>query len=163
MNNKTVMVYTENTLKDCIERGGVGWWTIGDRTVDKIKYAIITVKGGVDNKAAKFAVKVKGHIKHPDPLENRVMLTFDEAALIDVPNAWPGNRNPLTYVDATVFGIDFDKLEWEAVPVGIAKGENRSNENLMEHFDKLTIKQIKEGLARRFSVAAAAIEINVKA
>jgi hypothetical protein len=166
---KTVMVYTENTLADCIERGGVGWWTIGERTVPKVRYAIATVKGGIDDKTAKFVIKVKGHLRHPDPTENRVMLTFDEYALVDIPKAWPGHRNPVTYVlddDLATLGIDLASLNWESVPVGTDKQilvSHRSHDNIMEHFDKLTIQQIKEGLARRLQVTADAIEIYVKA
>jgi hypothetical protein len=161
----TVMVYTENTLADCIERGGVGWWTIGERSVSKVRYAIVAAKGGVDDKKAKFIIKVKGYLRHPDPTENRVMLTFDEYALLDIPDAWPGNRNPVAYVLAADYGIDYDKLQWQRVSAGTDKASisHRSTENLMEHFDKLTLQQIKEGLARRFQVTAAAIEINIKA
>jgi hypothetical protein len=161
----TVMVYTENTLADCVERGGVGWWTIGERSVSKVGYAIVAAKGGVDDKKAKFIVKVKGYLRHPDPKENRVMLTFDEYASLDIPDAWPSNRNPVAYVLPADYGINVDKLKWKSVSIGSDKTSvsHRSIENLMEHFDKLTLQQIKEGLARRFQVTASAIEINIKA
>jgi hypothetical protein len=162
--NDSVMVYTENSLVDCIERGGIAWWTIGARAVDKIKYVVVTQKGGIDDKVATFIAKVTGHIKHPDPRENRVMFTFQEYAEIHVPNAWPGNRNPVNYLEGgRLEKFLEDTGPWRKIGVGIAKGANRNPENLIEKLESLSIAQIKEVLARKYEVTPSAIEITVKA
>lgn len=155
----TVMVYTADTLADCVANGGVGWWKIGIRSVNQIAYAIVANKGGHADKTINFIIKVTGHRRHPDPEVNRVQLTFNEFAVLETPTeVWRAQRNPVAYVNPKDFGIDLEALTWAKVadiPVPSKTAAPFS-------FDQLTIQDIKNELARRFQVEPTAIEINVK-
>lgn len=157
----TLMVYTVDSLAACIQRGGVGWWTVGARPVDKIKYVIVTQKGGIDDKTAKFIIRVTGYQRHST--ENRVLFTFDEYAKINVPDAMPVQQNPIAYVSVSDYGLCIEDLAWvnvNAVEV-LPDSPNEQHASIVDFAD-LTIVQIKEGLARKFSVKPEAIEITVK-
>jgi hypothetical protein len=48
--------------------------------------------------------------------DKRWLLVFSEYAEIDVPNPWPGNRNPFFYTGLASFGLEFEKLLFQPMP-----------------------------------------------
>jgi len=161
MQYDTILTITENTLLDCIERAGVGWMAASFKQAQKVMYVVVAHRGGIDNGAAKFVIKVKGVNRHPN--ENRVMFTFEEYAEIDVPNAWPGNRKPFTYVNSDDMGIDFEALVWQKVGSIPLRDENGTLIALFEKLEQLSIADIKKVIAKKYKVTTESIEINIKA
>ena len=48
---------------------------------------------------------------------DRYIVRFDEYAIVDIPDVWPGARNPIWYVeDIASLGIEPTKLDWLALP-----------------------------------------------
>jgi len=96
------------------------------------------------------------HSKEKD-FEKRWILTFSEYAEIDIPNAWPGFRNPVFYTNVKKhFGIDVASLQFEQMPS-------------VESFEKpviptkpMTLAEAKQGLAMTFGVTPSDIEIIVR-
>lgn len=87
---------------------------------------------------------------------NRWLLVFSEYAEIDVPNAWPGYRNPVFYTTLGKFGIDVSALKFQPMPKQeLEKAKSAGNSSL-------TIAEAKEGLALTFGVTPADIEIIIR-
>jgi hypothetical protein len=164
MQHDTILVYTENTLLDSIERGGVCWWRSNYRQALGVKYAIGTKRGGFDDGAAKYVVKVSEVVKHHNyEEEKRVSYAFVEYAEVDIPGMWPHQRNPFTYVDSEKMGIDFDKLEWRRVGEAALRNDSGTLLSLFDKLEALTLGDIKKVIAKKFDVDPSAVEINVKA
>jgi hypothetical protein len=74
---------------------------------------------------------------------------------VNVPNAWPGNRNPVLYTTLEDMGISVDELKFHPMPEqeGVAKPKVKP----------LTFDEAKAGLAQMFNVDPSAIEITIRA
>ena len=81
------------------------------------------------------------------------MLVFSEYAEIDVPDAWPGNRNPVFYGNLEQFGVDVRQLKFQPMP---------EQEPAVVKAKPLTMAEAKAGLAVTFGVAPSDIEITVR-
>jgi hypothetical protein len=97
--------------------------------------------------------------------EDRYLVIFSEYARIDVPDAWPGLRNPVRYGNLEEFGIAApDSLTWRPMPTSFAprQATSTSEDEDRDGFGPLTIAEAKAGLALGLGVPESAIEITVK-
>ncbi len=78
---------------------------------------------------------------------------FSECAEIDMPDKWPGNRNPVFYGDFEEMGIDITALNFQTMPVQEPAAVTEDKPQA------LTIAQAKAGLALSFGVLPADIEL----
>jgi len=110
-----------------------------------------------------------GRIESVDPTDDRAgrfIIKFKEYALIDSPDAWDGNRNPVRYSTLEEFGItDPSNLDWKEMPQ--PELQNMPKEIAEDEYDSgdfetpITIEEAKKRLARTFSVPESSIEINI--
>jgi len=80
--------------------------------------------------------------------KDRYIIQISEVAVIDIPDLWPGNQNPVRYTSLEDLGIDLSDLKFEKVSA------TRSH--------SLTIAQAKAGLAENYGISQDNIEIIIK-
>lgn len=90
--------------------------------------------------------------------EKRWILVFSEYAEINIPEVWPGYRNPVFYTDLEALNINVDTLEFKPMPVPKAI----SLPAPLKTARALSIAEAKEGLAMTFGVDPSSIEITVR-
>jgi hypothetical protein len=92
----------------------------------------------------------------------RFLVQFSEYALVNVPGALKGDRNPVSYSTLAEMGIDPSTLKWEPMPE--RKNVNGNSESSQHSADApLTLVDAKKGLALTFGVSPEAIEITIRA
>lgn len=152
--------------------GGSAAWRLKPENVMRLKHCVCVQNrlnghwGGADREHhhAFMIGRIKSVIPAPER-PDRYLVVFDEYAEIDVPNAWPGLRNPVKYGTLEEFGItDPTALTWHPMPAPSAKpsasGEVKDEDQ--DGFGPLTIPEAKAGLALGLGVPESAIEIIVK-
>lgn len=101
------------------------------------------------------------------PSRQSVSKYTSQDARINIPDAWEGDRNPITYRSIQDAHIDFTKLEWEAMPEA-ANPLRPVDETLVSSASPkgairpLTMAEAKKGLALTFNVPPEAIEITIR-
>lgn len=170
MSHGCVAVLTARGSARILREGGSQAWRLNPRNAAKAEYCVCVQNrnktwGGADHKHHEaFMV---GKIDKVLPVENgRFMIKFIEYAMISVPDAWDGNRNPVKYSTLEDFGIsDPSTLDWHKMPVSENLPKEDIGDDEYEKLDDgfvLTIEDAKKGLARTFSVPESSIEINIK-
>jgi hypothetical protein len=98
----------------------------------------------------------------PAARDGRFLILFSEYALIDIPDAWDGGRNPVSYRSLDHLGIDPSTLGWKPMPeyergaVAVPSPAPRPD------VSGLTMAEAKRGLAVTFGVPPEAIEITIR-
>jgi hypothetical protein len=167
--DRVAVVFTAKSVGRILKEGGSSSWRLDRNHARRCTYAICTRNANADwvegPEAHCFGFllgRVKDVIPAPD-YEGRYLIQFSEFALIDIPDAWKGDRNPVRYGRLQDFGIDPSTLEWNDMPVQSA-GALGTTENPHKRSDHtgLTIAQAKAALAVTFGVPAEAIEITIR-
>jgi hypothetical protein len=161
-----VCVLTARGIESILEDGGSQAWVLDAKRARKCEYVICVQNRGfvddwghasADHHVAFLIGRLKDVVRSKEEnCEKRWVLTFSEYAEINIPNAWPGFRNPVFYTNLKHFGIDPQSLKFEPMP---------SVEPLKEAIKTtkpMTMAEAKQGLAITFSVAPSDIEIIVR-
>jgi hypothetical protein len=118
--NDVVMVFTSKSLETMEQEGGSGNWAANKDRIKRAKWIVATrnkksgwTQGDEDHGSAFLIGRVAGIKPAPPPESNRFVVVFDRYAELNLPNAWTGHRNPVTYTDLATLGIDPEKLEWK--------------------------------------------------
>ena len=90
----------------------------------------------------------------------RFLIEINAYARVDYPKRWGKWRNPVKYTTLEELGIDSAKLKFQAAPAPTLALSAPSD--ISDDVRPLTIAQAKQGLALRFGVDPAAIEILIK-
>ncbi|MCE7929638.1 MAG: hypothetical protein DYG91_14260 [Chloroflexi bacterium CFX7] len=154
-----VKVLTQKSLLDMLAIGGSGHWKANKERVQKCRYVVAVNNGRAgwaDDNQAFLIGKISGVTAVPAE-DNRLIIHFDEYAEIAVPDAWEGNRNPVTYTSLEALKIDPETLEWRPVP------ETAKTAQETAAIQPLTIDQAKLGLARALGIGPDCIEITIRA
>lgn len=158
--SEVVAVLTSKSLETMFEEGGSGHWKASEDRIKGCKY-LIAIRNGhsgwsEDTKPHNTAFIVGRGLSVFPGEPDRVIIGFREYALIEVPDAWPGNRNPVAYMDIEDFpGIDPSSLQWIPFPAHQVVEENRAK--------PLTIEEAKLGLAKALGISKECIEITIRA
>jgi len=158
----TVVVFTKKDLETMIEQGGSGYWKADENRLKKCTYLVATANShAVDSKhtaekhgQAFLIGKICGVVDAPSELGRKV-LQLREYALIDIPNSWGGQRNPVRYTNLSEFNLSPNNIKWRAFPTDGIKVKDITQE--------LTIEEAKRGLAKKFGVNLDSIEIIIRA
>jgi hypothetical protein len=160
-----VCVLTARGIEMILSEGGSQAWVLDAKRASECKYVICVQNRGFENDWGKVSAphhtaflvgRLKGVVRsQEEDCENRWLLTFSEYAEVNVPNAWPGNRNPVLYTTLEDMGISVDELKFHPMPEqeGVAKPKVKP----------LTFDEAKAGLAQMFNVDPSAIEITIRA
>ena len=172
MPHSCVVVLTARGSGRILKEGGSQAWRINPQNADRAEYCVCVQNrkqgwGGADY--PHHHAFMVGRIERVDPTDDRAgrfIIKFKEYALIDSPDAWDGNRNPVRYSTLEEFGItDPSNLDWKEMPQ--PKLQNMPKEIAEDEYDSgdfetpITIEEAKKRLARTFSVPESSIEINI--
>ena len=148
--NSALQNFTENSLDDIRNRGGDYDWALNPDRAKKCKYLVCTSSQGANQKSSFMVGKISGaeFTYANEKGKKRYLVTISEYALINIPDSWPGNQNPVRYTSLEDLGIDLNSLKFEK----ISKSEPTS----------FTISQAKAGLAKNYKVSEDNIEIIIK-
>jgi hypothetical protein len=152
-----VKVFTGKGLQTMFEEGGTGHWKASSDRISRCKYVVC-----VRNIYAEWSEHdlphstafVIGRNLSIIEAEDRNIIGFNEYAKINIPDAWDGNRNPVTYTDVDSLGLDLEKLDWQKFPTDQVRPEDRVK--------PLTIAEAKNGLAKGLGINLENIEIIIK-
>jgi hypothetical protein len=158
---EVMFVLTSKSLETMLKRGGSGDWVAADWRVNRCRY-LVAVRHGhsgwseddIEHDCAFLVGKISGYTR----IDGRKIINLEEYAEIHVPNAWPGNRNPVAYLSPEGLlkrGIDVSKLDWKPFPTDQIVPENNS--------PSLTIEQAKVGIAKTLGIAPDCVEITIRA
>jgi len=163
-NSSAVCVLTARGIETILAEGGSQAWVLDAKRARECEYVICVQNRGFEDDWGKVSAshhtaflvgRLNGVARsQEEDCGNRWLLTFSEYAEVNVPDAWPGNRNPVLYTNLEQFGINVDELEFHPMPEQEPVAQSRAA--------PLTIAQAKAGLAQTFGVDPSAIEITVR-
>ena len=161
--HKAICVLTARGLETILAEGGTQAWVLDNGRAARFKYVVCVQNRGFADDWGKASAPhhtafVVGRLKDVIEVPNnssdkpRWLLTFSEYAEVDIPEAWPGYRNPVWYTDLEGIGIELDTLRFKPMPKFSSSTEE----------EQLTIPEAKRRLAKTFGVSPEAIEITVR-
>jgi len=167
MTNKTAVVFTAKSIERILAEGGTSSWRLDRNHARQCEYAVCTrnahadwVEGPEAHHAAFLVGKVSDVVPAPD-IAGRYLIQFSEYSVVDIPDAWKGDRNPVKYAALKELGIDPAKLKWKPMPEADERPEAHRARTPSTGM-ALTMAEAKKGLALTFRVAPDAIEITIR-
>jgi hypothetical protein len=158
-----VMVFTSKSVETMRGEGGTGNWAAKEERLKHAKWVIATrnhksdwAQGEEPHGSAFLIGRISGVKAAPAPEESRFVIQFDRFAVLDVPNAWTNNRNPVAYTSLDVLGIDPDKLEWKPFEI-----QNKVFPSETSDKPRIVIDQARSMIARALSIDPEAVKITV--
>ena len=159
-----VCVLTARGIETILAEGGSQAWVLDAKRARQCQYVIcVQNRGFADDwghvSAPHHTAFVIGRLKDvvrskEADCENRWHLLFSEYAEIDIPEAWPGNRNPVLYATLQTFCINLDELQFQPMP--------EQEPDTKPKIAPLSMAEAKAGLALTFGVEPSDIEITVR-
>jgi len=167
MSNKVLVVFTAQSVETILAKGGSLSWRLDRNNARKCDFVICTrnayadwVQGTEDHHSAFLIGKIKDVVPSPDH-EGRYLILFSKFARVNIPEVWKkGDRNPVHYSSREDLDIEFEALEWEAMPE--YEEEVQVPENNKNSLKALTIDDAKKGLALTFGISPESIEITIR-
>ena len=169
MSYEAVTVFTAKSRERILSEGGTSSWRLDRNNARQCTYAVCArnahadwTEGPEPHHTAFLIGRIEDVIPAVD--EGRFLIQFSEYAPIDIPDAWHGGRNPVSYGSLEKLGIDPSKLKWAPMPkpvkpAEVATGVSESKKPI----GALTMAEAKTGLAKTFGVKPEQIEITVRA
>jgi hypothetical protein len=168
MSDKTAVFFTAKSIERILREGGTSSWRLDRNHAFQCAFAVCTrnahadwVEGQEAHRAAFLLGRVKDVVVSPD-YEDRYLIQFTEYALVNIPDVWKGDRNPVKYSTLEELGIDPTKQKWEPMPKPVDFPENANAAPKMSEVGALTIAEAKKGLSLTFGVAPETIEITIR-
>jgi hypothetical protein len=165
MSDKAAVVFTAKSVDRILHEGGTSAWRLDRNHARKCVFAVCTrnanadwVEGHEAHHSAFLVGKIKDVVPVPD--SSRYLIQFSEYALVDIPDVWKGDRNPVKYASLEEIGIDPSSLKWKPMPEPVATPASRAVTDTA--VGPLTIAEAKKGLALTFGVAPETIEITIR-
>ena len=148
--NTALQTFTENSLEDILDRGGDYDWVLDQDRAKKCQYLVCCSSQGANRKSSFLVGKISGaeFTYAGEKSQNRYLVAISEYALINIPDSWPGNQNPVRYTSLEDLGIDPARLIFEKVSKPVSAS--------------FTMAQAKAGLAKHYGVSESNIEITIK-
>jgi hypothetical protein len=173
MNDTCIVVFTSRSAEQMLSEGGSQSWVLDPKRARRCAYVVCAwnssgefagLRAGRQHGEAYLVAPitsiepVQAHERSP-----RFCIRFKEVALINIPNAWGGQRNPVFYTTLKDLGINVEDLTFEAV-ASVMPGEATisPHASLNGAVAPLTIAAAKRGLAVCYGVEPEAIEIVIR-
>ncbi len=167
--NSVVSVFTARGVGRILQEGGSQSWVLDAKRAGSCKYLVCVQNRGfpddwgqasAPNHEAFLIGKVSKVLPSKEDGEDkgRYIIVIDEYAEISIPNAWPGNRNPVRYTTLEEMGIDASSLKFQPVP--LAQIQEQVPEPSKSPLG-LSIEEAKKGIALRFGVKAEQVQITI--
>lgn len=163
MSNKALIVFTYRTRQELEQEGGSQAWKLNPDSARRCAYLVCTRNryhegAGPEPHHSAFLVGRISRVETSPERNDRYIVRFSEFAEVNVPDVWPGGRNPIMYVDdISSLGIDVANLEWQTTTV------TSEVDHDAEVVDKgLSFDEAKAGVARRYGFPVSQIEIVIR-
>ncbi len=163
-NLSVVRVLTSESREKILEKGGSEAWTMSAKKAQKLEYVVC-----IQNRATEwagvvvqpYAAFIVGKVKEVRPstakgFEKRWMLAFSEFAEVNIPDAWPGHRNPVSFTNFEGLNLKLEDLQFKQMPTIDPPSA------VQVAAKSLSIAEAKQGLAATFGVSPADIEITIR-
>jgi hypothetical protein len=167
--DQAAVVFTRKSRERILSEGGTSSWRLDSNHARRCAFAVCTRNAnareaeGLEAHQSAFLV---GKVKDVVPVSNRpgrYRIQFSEYAVLNVPNVWKGDRNPVKYASMQDLGIDPSSLKWEPMPEPTEPQEPAPKVNASVNTGPLTIAEAKKGLSLTLGVPPEAIEITIRA
>ena len=123
---EALVVLTFKSVDTLLKQGGTSSWRLDRAHARRCAYAICTRNGkdrrceGPEPHHTGFLVgKVLDVVPAPND-DGDFLVEFSEYALIDIPEVWKGDRNPVRYAKIedleAEFDLRLDALDWQPMP-----------------------------------------------
>jgi hypothetical protein len=168
MTKQVMVIFTAQSIENILKIGGSSAWRLDRNHARKCQFAVCTrnakadwVQGPEDHHSAFLVGKIKDVVPHAGR-DGRFVVEFSEYALVNVPDVWKGDRNPIRYASSLEFlEIEPSTLKWKPMPPR-DKQPAPVSEAAGSGVTGLTMADAKKGLAITFGVAPEAIEITIR-
>lgn len=155
-------VFTVDGSDTILNAGYSQSWRLSTQNAAKVDYLVCVQnreEGWGNPRAAHGTAFLVGKISGiaPSKDEGRKLIKISEYALVDVPDAWDGNRNPIAYMSLEDFKIDVNQLKFLPVQAPQDKAAGGSDGVV-----PLTIDQAKQALSAMFGVSPDQVEITIR-
>jgi len=174
MSQEAIVVLTYKSIDTLLRQGGTSSWKLDRTRARRCAYAVCTrnaydenTEGPEPHHTGFLVGKVRDVVPTPDR-DGRFLVEFSEYALINEPEVWKGDRNPVRYANVEDLDIPFDTLKWRPMPprpddAAKAPAEPSQPAPAVSAGDRpLTMAEAKRGLALTFGVPSEAIEITIR-
>jgi hypothetical protein len=179
MSHSAIMVFTEHSLKRLLADGGSQAWVLDRGRARRCEYVVCAQNthspwgDAAEPHGTAFLVgRISALVPAPDKdphkgldKKERWMIRISEYARIDIPNAWPGLRNPVRYTTLEELRINLDTLNFQPVPrvpeerIDPPTPPSPPSAGVVR---PLTIAEAKQGLAAQFGVRIDDIQITIQ-
>ena len=163
----TLLVFTSRNREQLLADGGSRDWVLDAPRARKCRYLVCTWNAygehSSDRGLQHHEAFLIGTISSVEPSPHdpgRYIIRFDSFANVDIPNVWPGLRNPVNYTSMKDLGIDLDNVTFQPVNLAGAPGSLPSAPASTPN--GLSIAEAKRALATYYEVAPTAIEITIR-
>jgi hypothetical protein len=163
MSTKGLVVFTFRTREEIKQEGGSQAWKLNPESARRCTYLVCTRNryhegSGPESHHSAFLVGRISRVEISPERNDRYIVRFSEFAEVEVPDVWPGGRNPIMYVDdITSLGIDLSNLQWQQAT---AAPEIDYDAEAVD--EGLSLDEAKAGIARRYGFPVSQIEIVIR-
>jgi hypothetical protein len=158
-----IVVFTSKGPNRILADGGTSSWRLDPKRARDCDFVVCTrnAKGGNGHRAAFLVGKLGKVLVSEKCPPDRYLLTFTEYALVDIPDVWKGERNPVRYSTMDELGIDPEQLKFKPMQEP-AIGPSAEAAPVPAN-GSLTFEQARAGLSAKFGVPPDQIEITIRA
>ena len=166
---RIAVVFTAKSVERILKEGGTSSWRLDRNHARQCAFAVCTrnahadwTEGPEPHHTAFLIGKIKDVVPSPTH-EGRFLIEFSDYAPLNIPDAWHGGRNPVSYGTTQDLGIDLALLKWESMPETITPAAATHLAHATNgRTGPLTIADAKQGLAETFGVSPEAVEITIR-
>lgn len=165
----TILIFTRKGIPSFLRDGGSGNWKVRAERVNRLRFAVLcrnrnaaeTIEGDEPHGTGFLVARINGLVPSPTR-PGRWIIRFSSIAGIDMPDLWPGYRNPTVYTSLAELGIDPDQLDWQPMSADTAPDEPGS-----APADAVTpvgeiIRRWKAALAKELGVSPGQIKVSLR-
>lgn len=164
--NDVLAVLTFKSIETCLKIGGTQSWRLVRANALRCRYVVLCRNGkhpDVEGQEPHLSAFLIGKVSDVVPStegDGRWLVKFNEYAVLpNLPNAYPGHRNPITYTSLEAVGVDLRDVAF--VPTAAFAEQESLGAGSAEEA-AMTIAGAKAGLAKAFGVKPEAIEITIR-
>ena len=165
----TVVVSTFESRERILGEGGTSGWRLDPAHARRCTYVVCTRNAGsarTEGREPHHSAFLIGKVSDVVALDGvglpgRYRIEFSEYALVDLPDVWKGDRNPVRYARLEDLGIDLSTAKWQSVTRSTF--EERPQPPARRPHAALSLAEAKRGLALTFGVPLEAVEITIRA
>ncbi len=166
MSDECAVVFTAKSVERIRREGGTSSWRLDRNRARQCIYAVCTrnafadwVEGPEAHHSAFLIGKVSDVVPSPEN-DARFLILFSEFALVEIPDVWKGDRNPIKYESMSQLGIDPTTLAWQEMPESQTPADSFLKPQTGTF--SISIAEAKKGLAATFGVSSDAVEITIR-